>query len=295
MLHHQPTEQWTLAKADDMTDLRGRRRLVAIAYRLTGSRSDAEDVVQDALLRWLREDRGDIHSPEAYLTRTVVNLSFNQLRDRRGRNYPGEWLPEPIADDEIEKFERLEDISYAFLALLERLTPLQRAVFVMRSAFDCSYSEIAAIVGAEEAACRKTFSRARNAMSGAKPRRDIGREEHRRLLEGFLAAAAGGDINALASLLASDVEMRGDGGPNGPALKKPLVGADAVARFVIASRTLLPVGVLVSVDGLNGTPAAVFRGGGRTVLAILIETDGSRISRIFALANPQKLARAGSA
>jgi RNA polymerase sigma-70 factor (ECF subfamily) len=284
-----------LADADDMTGPGQRRRLVGIAYRLTGSRADAEDIVQESLARWLGRERGDIRSPEAFLTRTVVNLSLNRLRDRRARDYPGEWLPEPVASDGLHEIERLEDISYAFLALLERLTPLQRAVFVLRSAFDCSYSEIAGIVGAEEAACRKTFSRANAAVSVAKQRRPISRAEHRRALEGFMPAAAGGDIRTLAAMLAPDVEMHGDGGPFGPALKKPLFGSDVAARFAIASRALLPDGTEVAVNDLNGVAAGVFRAGGKIVLAILIEADGGKITRIFALANPEKLGSAGRA
>lgn len=279
-----------MAEDDETFDPKQRRRLVGIAYRLTGGRADAEDIVQDVLVHWLREDRSEVRSPQAYLTRATVNRSLNHLRKRRTRDYPGEWLPEPVSGDGFEEIERLEDISYAFIALLERLTPRERAVFVLRSAFDCSYTEIAAIVGSEEAACRKTFSRAKAAIVSGKPRATVDRDEHKRTLEAFLVAAAAGDIGVLSDLLKHDVEMHGDGGSFAPALKKPLVGVETVARFIIASRALLSGEARLSVEYLNGTAAGIFRAGDRVVLAILIETDGSRIARVFALANTEKLA-----
>ena len=267
--------------------------LVSIAYRITGSRTDAEDIAQEATLRWLKADRSDVRSPRAFLTTIATRLSLNHLRDRKAKReeYPGDWLPEPV-DTSATADERLDEISFGFLTLLEKLTPLQRAVFVLRTAFDCDYREIATIVGREAAACRKIFSRAQAAMKAGR-RHPVPADVHGALLKKFLAAAENGDAKELARMLASDVTMRGDGGRGAPALKKALTGRQAVARFIIASRALLPAGTALSVEVLNGTPAAVFRAKGRAVLAILVECSGSRIAQVFAIANPEKLGAAG--
>jgi RNA polymerase sigma-70 factor (ECF subfamily) len=265
-----------------------RRRLFAIAYRMTGSRADAEDIVQETLVRWLKADRAEVRSSEAFLTTIATRLSLNHLRARRARHErdTGDWLPEPVDTGETD---RLDEISFAFLTLLERLSPLQRAIFVLHSAFECDYGEIAEILGRDEAACRKAFSRARAAIRAEGPQRPAAREKHRALLGDFLEAIRRGDLEGVTALLTDDVVMRGDGGATGPALKKSLLGAAAVARFVLASRALLAGGEEMAVERLNGSDAAVFRANGRVVLAILIECADDRIARIFALADPAKL------
>lgn len=269
-----------------------RPRLVSLAYRITGSRADAEDVVHEAALRWLRADREGVRSPEAFLTTITTRLSLNHLRDRKARRetYPGDWLPEPIDTSSMDQIELLDEISFGFLTMLERLTPLQRAVFILRTAFDCGYDEIASIVGRDEVACRKTFSRAQEAVMLARPSRPVSAEVHKALLAEFLRAAESGDVSSLALLLAENVVMRGDGGPSGPALKQPLHGRHAVAKFVIASRALLPEDAALSIGQLNGVPAATFHVQGRCVLAVLIEcTEERSISGVFAISNPTKL------
>jgi RNA polymerase sigma-70 factor (ECF subfamily) len=269
-----------------------RPRLVSLAYRMTGSRADAEDIVHEAALRWLKADTSSVRSPDAFLTTITTRLSLNHLRDRKARRetYPGDWLPEPVDTSTTDQIEMLENISFGFLAMLERLTPLQRAVFILRSAFDCGYDEIGSIVGRDETACRKTFSRAQEAVMLARPGRPVSADVHKALLAEFLQAAGSGDVSGLALLLADDVVMRGDGGPGAPALKRPLHGRDTVAKFVVASRALLPDDTVLSIDELNGVPAATFHVQGRCVLAVLIEcTEGRAIGCVFAISNPEKL------
>jgi RNA polymerase sigma-70 factor (ECF subfamily) len=279
--------------AIDQTDAL-RPLLIAISYRITGSRSDAEDIAQETIVRWLKADRSLIRSPRAFLTTVATRLSLNHLRDRKARreDYVGDWLPEPV---DTSSDRDLAEISFGFMILLERLAPLQRAVFVLRSAFECDYDEIAAIVGRDNATCRKIFSRARRALQAERPLRPIPAKAHAALLDKFLATVTNGDLKGLAAILADEVVMRGDGGPNAPALKKPLTGAEPVARFIVASRELLPKDARLGIEMLNGAPAAVFRARGRVVIAILIECAGDRIARVFALANPEKLNRAGEA
>jgi RNA polymerase sigma-70 factor (ECF subfamily) len=269
-----------------------RPRLVSLAYRITGSRADAEDIVHEAALKWLRANRSNVHSPQAFLTTITTRLSLNHLRDRKARRetHPGDWLPEPVDTSAMDRSELLDEISFGFLAMLERLTPLQRAIFILRSAFDCGYDEIAAIVGRDEAACRKTFSRAREAVMLARPGRAVPAEVHKALLSEFLRAVESGDVSGLALLLAENVVMRGDGGPGGPALKRPLHGRHAVAKFIVASRALLPDGAVLSISRLNGVSAATFNAEGRCVLAVLIECSEERaIERVFAISDPRKL------
>nr|WP_254798672.1 sigma-70 family RNA polymerase sigma factor [Sphingobium sp. AS12] len=273
-----------------------RPRLISLAYRITGSRTDAEDIVHEAALRWLNADRSNVRSPDAFLTTITTRLSLNHLRDRKARRetYPGDWLPEPVDTGAADRRELLDEISFGFLTMLERLTPLQRAVFILRSAFDCGYGEIASIVGRDEAVCRKIFSRAQAAVMLARPGRPVSGAVHKALLAEFLQAVGSGDISRLALLLADDVAMRGDGGPGAPALKRPLRGRQAVARFVVASRALLPADAVLSLGELNGVPAATFQVQGRCVLAVLIECTAERsIDCVFAISNPHKLRAIG--
>ncbi len=179
-----------------------RPTLLSIAYRITGSRADAEDIVQETALRWLKADRSEVRSPRAFLTTIVTRLSLNHLRDRQARreDYPGDWLPEPVDAGSSPPDEGLDAISFGLLTLLECLTPLQRAVFVLRSAFECDYSEISAVVGRDEAACRKIYSRAREAVDAGRPKRQVPPSVHNTLLARFLAAAESGDVSGLARL-----------------------------------------------------------------------------------------------
>src|SRR5260221_549089 len=269
-----------------------RPAMLALAYRITGNRADAEEIVQDAFVRLHHaEPKDGVRSLKAYLTTITARLSFNRLRDQRARRetYVGEWLPEPFLT-EGEPGVRAEDVSFALVAVLERLSPLERVVFVLRNAFDLSFKEIAPVVGRDAVACRKIFSRARASMREERPRFAVDRERHRALLGSFTEAARGGDQARLVSLLAADVVLRSDGGGKALATKKPVVGSMAVARFIIAVTRTVPAGASLDQIDLNGAPGLVVRAGGCPVVAILIDTDGERIHSVYAVANPQKLA-----
>jgi RNA polymerase sigma-70 factor (ECF subfamily) len=272
-----------------------RPAMFALAYRITGSRADAEDVVQDAFLRFHRAAPEEaVQSLKAYLTTITARLSFNRLRDQRARRetYVGEWLPEPLLT-QGEPAVRAEDVSFALLVVLERLSPLERVVFVLRNAFDLSFEEIAPVVERDIVTCRKIFSRARARVAQERPRFIVDRERHRALMLGFLQAARGQDMDALVSLLDDNVVLHGDGGGRAIALKQAVVGSSAVARFVIAITQKLPSDATVEEIELNGAPGLVAKAGGRIVVAIMIDTDGERIHSVFAVANPDKLEAIG--
>jgi len=265
--------------------------MFALAYRITGNRADAEEIVQDAFIRLHDAGATDaVRSLKAYLATITARLSLNRLRDRRARRetYVGEWLPEPLLT-EGEPGVRAEDVSFALLVVLERLSPLERVVFVLHNAFDLTFEEIAPAVRRDVVACRKIFSRARARMLEERPRFAVDRERHRALLRSFADAARGGDPAALVSLLNENVVLHGDGGGKGLALKKPVVGSVAVAQFIIAVTRTLPGDASAEVIELNGAPGLVLKAAGRPVVAILIETDGERIHTIFAVSNPDKL------
>jgi RNA polymerase sigma-70 factor (ECF subfamily) len=268
-----------------------RPAMFALAYRITGNRADAEEIVQDAFLRLHGAAPGDeVRSLKAYLTTITARLSFNRLRDQRARReaYVGEWLPEPLVTEGEPEIDP-KDVSFALVAVLERLAPLERVVFVLRNAFDFTFREIAPVVGRDAVTCRKIFSRARARVREERPRFDVDRERHGALLRSFAEAARGGDRAKLVSLLAEDVALHGDGGGKAIANKKPVIGRDAVAQFVIATTRTVPSEATLDEIELNGAPGLVLRAAGRALVAILIETDGEHIHSVFAIANPDKL------
>jgi RNA polymerase sigma-70 factor, ECF subfamily len=268
-----------------------RPAMFALAYRITGNRADAEEIVQDAFVRLHHAEPKDaVRSLKAYLTTITARLSFNRLRDQRARRetYVGEWLPEPLVT-EGEPYVHPADVSFALVAVLERLSPLERVVFVLRNAFDFSFKEIAPVVDRDAVACRQIFGRARARMREERPRFPVNRERHRALLRSFTEAARGGDQARLVSLLAADVVLHGDGGGKALATKKPVIGVTAVAQFIVAVTRTVPAEASLEEIDLNGAPGLVVRAGGRPVVAILIDTDGERIHSVFAVANPDKL------
>jgi RNA polymerase sigma-70 factor (ECF subfamily) len=273
-----------------------RPAMLALAYRITGSRSDAEDIVQDAFLRLHGASAKEaVRSLKAYLTTITARLSLNRLRDRRAKreSYMGEWLPEPLPTGEHAAFGA-EDLSFALLVLLERLSPAERVVFVLRNAFELSFAEIAEVVRRDPVACRKIFSRARERVLEDRPRFSVDRERHRALMRGFAEATRTADMVKLVALLDERAVLHGDAAGRPPANKKPVIGATAVARFVIAvTRTLPPSATIEEVE-LNGAPALAIFANGRTIVAIMIDTDGERIRSVFAVANPEKLAAIGA-
>jgi RNA polymerase sigma-70 factor (ECF subfamily) len=270
-----------------------RPAMLALAYRITGSRADADDIVQECFLRFHRARPGEaVRSLKAYLGTITARLSLNRLRDQRARReaYVGEWLPEPMATAE-EPAICAEDVSFALLMVLERLSPIERVVFVLRSAFEFEFAEIGRIVGRDSAACRKAFSRARLRVLAEKPRFSVGRERHRALVRGFMEATRGQDLERLVSLLDENVVLHGDGGGKALTAKKPITGGAAVAQFVLAATRARPPGTFVTEIDLNGSLGLVLRAQepGSIAAAFLLETDGERIQSIFSIANPDKL------
>ena len=268
-----------------------RPAMFALAYRITGSRADAEDIVQDAFVRLHDAEPAEaLRSLKAYLATITARLSLNRLRDLRARRetYIGEWLPEPLLTKD-EPAVRAEDVSFALLVVLERLSPAERVVFVLRNAFDLSFEEIAPVIGRDVVACRKLFSRARARVTAERPRFTVDRARHRALVHGFSEAARGQDMEKLVSLLDDNVVLHGDGGGKALATKKPVVGSLAVTRFVIAVIRTVPPEATVEEIELNGAPGLVVKAAGRVVVAIMIDSDGERIRSVFAVANPDKL------
>jgi len=268
-----------------------RPAMFGLAYRITGNRADAEEIVQDAFVRLQDAAPIDaVRSLKAYLATITARLSLNRLRDQRARRetYIGEWLPEPLLT-ENEPVARAEDVSYALLAVLERLSPRERVVFVLRSAFDFTFEEIVPVVRRDAVTCRKIFSRARARVIEERPRFTVDRKRHRALLRSFAEAARGGDTAKLASLLAENVVLHGDGGGKAPATKRPVVGSAAVAQFVIAVTRTLPANASIEEIDLNWAPGLILTAAGRPAVAVLIDTDGERIHSVFAIANPDKL------
>jgi RNA polymerase sigma-70 factor, ECF subfamily len=275
--------------------------LFSIAYRMLGSAMDAEDIVQEAYVRYQAVPREEIETPKAYLTTIVTRLALNQLTSARAKRelYLGPWLPEPLisADtalppDTAKIAADYDSISLAFMVLLENLTPAERAVFILREVFDYPYDEIAAILDKSEAACRKLFSRARSYVSANRPRFEAAPDEHLRLLEHFIASTAEGDLEGLTNLLAEEATMWADGGGKARgAATLPVHGREAVARFLIGvAARFTPEGAQVSVAEVNGRPALVVRDGhGAPAFVVAIQTAKGKIEKIWAMANPDKL------
>jgi len=270
--------------------------LVAHAYRMLGDLGLAEDMVQNAWLRWSGR-QVDVQSPRAYLVTLVTRLCINELDSARMRREEsrGDRLPEPVDLDQggIGRVEALDRISMAFLVVLQRLTPAERAVLLLRDVFDFDYSEIAALVGKGEPACRKLLERARQRVAAEKPLFTASRAEHRRLLDAFTEAASVGNIDALVAMLAEDAVMVTDGGPEGRRaggirnLPAPLTGARRIAAFIAA--TAGSVDLEAEVHELNGQPALVFYHEGEPFAALLLAIADGRIHRVFFHADLERL------
>jgi RNA polymerase sigma-70 factor (ECF subfamily) len=270
--------------------------LFTVAYEMLGSAAEAEDVVQETWIRWDAigdTTRAEVLDPRAYLVRMVTRKALDRLRAnaRRREEYVGEWLPEPLltSPDVAEDVELAESVSYAMLTILETLSPTERAVFVLREVFDVPYGEIAEALEKSAAAVRQIGHRAREHVAARRPRMEVSRTEQEEVVERFLAAVAGGDLQGLLDALAPDVVMVADGGGIAQAITHPVVGAKKVANLLRTfpkfggGATVLPV-------LLNGAPAARIVGledGHDTAITFLVE--GGRISRIYAVRNPVKL------
>jgi RNA polymerase sigma-70 factor, ECF subfamily len=272
--------------------------LFSVAYRMVGSVADAEDILQEAFIRWQGASEADIRSPRAFLVTIVSRLSINHLESARVRReqYPGEWLPEPIVVDQgtdtAQAMEVDESVSLALLLVLERLTPVERAVFLLREIFDYSHAEIASTVGLSEAYCRQLLRRARQHVRGARPRFRASFEEHVELLERFQHAARSGDVDRLLSYLSSEVVLHSDGGGRAPAHPKPIYGADKVARAIVHAvrKYAQPDKSVQRAVRINGLPGVVNYREGRPTTVFTLEVSGGRVQAIYVVTNPEKLA-----
>lgn len=276
----------------------------AIAYRMLGTVSEAEDVVQDALLRVHQaiENGEEIASPRAYVATVTTRLAINELRSARARReqYVGEWLPEPILtdgiDDPAQHAEVADSLSLAMLVLLERLSPEQRAALLLHDVFDYGYSEIAEIIGKSEDNVRQLASRARRHVEEHRPRFQTSREQREELAQRFLAAAQQGDLAGLEALLAHDVVLTGDGGGKVPALGRPLRGRSRVARALMGWVRLgerIPGATLRPVE-VNGAPGALLLDGEERLIGVwALEISGGQIVALNSVVNPDKLGHLG--
>jgi len=273
-----------------------RSYLFSIAYRLLGSVSDAEDVLQEAFLRWDRTPTADteIRSVRAFLATIVVRLCMDELRSARAKRevYVGPWLPEPlITTDRADLTDSLvlrESLSFAFLLMLEKLSPLERAVFVLREVFDYDYSDIAPIVSKTEANCRQAFHRARQRLSDEHTRFEPTREQQERLTEQFLLATTRGDVQGLMQLLAEDVVSVGDGGGKAAAALRPVVSRDRVIRGLFGNLQKMPPD-RAWIEEVNGQPAIVTTRDGQPYAVVLLEVRDGFIHTVYFVLNPDKL------
>ncbi|MFI6132261.1 RNA polymerase sigma factor SigJ [Micromonospora sp. NPDC051141] len=275
-----------------------RPMLLGLAYRLLGSLHDAEDVLQEAYLRWVGVDRETVTEPRRYLSRVVTRLALDRLRARQAarETYVGPWLPEPVPTDPspfgpLETVELRETVSTALLHLLEQLTPPERAVYVLHTAFALPYAEIGDILDRSAADCRQLHHRAAARLTEQRRRFTAGPAEQRRLLDAFLAAARDGDLARLTDLVAADATAWSDGGGRIRAARNPLYGADRIARFFAGVYGRRRPGVRIASVELNGAPALVLSWPDGARYTLGVAAAGGRITGVYLVGNPDKLTR----
>ena len=269
-----------------------RSLLFTVAYEMLSSASDAEDVVQETWLRWADVDHAEVRDPRAYLVRIVTRQALNRLRSlaRRREDYIGEWLPEPLltSPEVAADIELAESVSIAMLTVLETLGPTERAVFVLREVFDTPYEEIAEAVGKSPAAVRQIAHRARDHVAARRPRMPVTTTEQQEAVDRFLAAIRHGDLQGLLDVLAPDVVVVADGGGLVNAFRRPIKGAERVAGLLISG--LRSVDFEATLVWLNGSPAIRLDIGGEIDTAVSLAVANGRITRVYAIRNPHKLA-----
>jgi RNA polymerase sigma-70 factor (ECF subfamily) len=269
-----------------------RPRLIRVAYRMLGSTADAEDVVQEAFIRWLATDRAAVREPEGFLRRVVTRLSLDMLKSarRRRETYVGTWLPEPVVEAEPDEAE--DDVTLPLLMALERLSPLERAAFILHDVFGVDFDEVAVTIGRDSAACRQLASRARTHVRAARPRYDLPPEHGLEIAAAFFAASRHGDMAALQSLLAADVAVHADGGGKRPAAYVPIVGIDQVVALHAALFRLATGqtrSAIVRYGLINGLPGFVTREADGLLQTTALQIVDGKISGIFVVRNPDKL------
>ncbi|MFC8680563.1 RNA polymerase sigma-70 factor [Microbacterium ureisolvens] len=273
-----------------------RSLLFTVAYEMLGSAADAEDVLQESWLRWAAVDRGTVEEPRAYLVRIVTRQALNHLRtvSRRREEYVGEWLPEPLltSPDVADDVELAENLSIAMLTVLETLGPAERAVFVLREVFDVPYDEIADAVGKTPAAVRQIAHRAKDHVAARRPRVRVVPAEHEEVVERLVVALNTGDLQGLMDVLAPEVVSVADGGGKvRGAARRPVVGADKLARYLVGGMAKVEGMLVASSTWVNGQPGIRMELDGQLVGVVSLTVEGGRITQVYSIANPDKLGR----
>jgi len=263
-----------------------RPRLIRVAYRMLGSVHDAEDIVQEAFIRWMNTERSDVREPEAFLRRTVTRLCLDQIKSARHQRetYIGPWLPDPIVEEEA-----IEDVTLPLMLALERLSPLERAVFLLHDVFAVEFEEIALTIQRDPAACRQLATRARDHVRQARPRFKMEKQRGLDLAEAFFRASRSGDMSVLGEMLAADVSVHADGGGKRSAATRPVLGFDAVMKLFARLATLFREGKLVRAGFINGLPGFVTLEADGELQTTALEIEDGKIAAIYVVRNPDKL------
>ena len=265
-----------------------RPKLMRVAYRMLGSVADAEDMVHEAFIRWMRTDRGEVREPEAFLRRTVTRLCLDQLKSarRQRESYLGPWLPDPVVEEDDQ-----EDVTLPLLLVLERLSPLERAAFLLHDVFGLGFEEVAAAIQREPAACRQLAARARTHVREARPRFKVEKQQGLALAEAFFAASRGGDMKALGAMLTADVSAHADGGGKRPAAMEVVLGYDAVmTQYERVAAWLQENGSkLVRLGFVNGLPGFITLEADGELQTTALEIENGKIAAIYVMRNPDKL------
>ncbi|KVD88181.1 RNA polymerase subunit sigma [Burkholderia stagnalis] len=265
-----------------------RRTLVRVAYRMLGSVADAEDMVQEAFIRWMDVERAEVRVPEAFLRRMVMRLCLDQLKSARHQRetYIGPWLPDPVVEEDAQ-----EDVTLPLMLALERLSPLERAAFLLHDVFGLEFDEVAATIRREPAACRQLAARARAHVRDARPRFKVERQRGVEIAEAFFAASRSGDMRALGALLAEDVSLHADGGGKRPAANRPIFGFEAVMRVheTLAVLFSKQASTLVHTGFVNGLPGFVTREADGELQTTALEIEDGKVVAIYVVRNPDKL------
>jgi RNA polymerase sigma-70 factor, ECF subfamily len=265
-----------------------RPKLKRVAYRMLGSVSDAEDIVQEAFIRWMKADRTEVREPEAFLRRTVTRLCLDQLKSARQKRetYVGTWLPDPVVEE-----EEVEDVTLPLMLVLERLSPLERAAFLLHDVFGQSFEEVSAAIQRDEGACRQLAARARAHVRESKPRFKVEKEHGLELAEAFFTASRSGDMKALGAMLSADVSIHADGGGKRPAFPKPILGFEAVMQL---QKKLAVVfqhhpSKLVRVAFVNGLPGFITLEADGEIQTTALDIEDGKIAAVYVMRNPDKL------
>jgi RNA polymerase sigma-70 factor (ECF subfamily) len=265
-----------------------RPKLGRVAYRMLGSVADAEDVVQEAFLRWMKADRHEVREPEAFLRRTVTRLCLDQLKSarRQRETYIGTWLPDPVVDE-----QEVEDVTLPLMLALERLSPLERAAFLLHDVFGLEFAEVAETIHRDPAACRQLATRARTNVREARPRFHVDKLQGLKLAQAFFAASRNGDMKSLGAMLAADVSLHADGGGKRPAVPAPIAGFDAVMKLFKYLATLFQKSSsqLVRAGFVNGLPGFVTLESDGELQTTALEIENGKVAAIYVMRNPDKL------